>query len=683
MKKFSKKLPAAGILTTRPLRAAVIALFFAMIPIPLPKAQAVTLQFTNIFSANLNDYYIYFTGDPHVQATYTWTNAQGIQTNSFGTAGSSISTNQVSLGSITGVDISNLTAGHILLTYGQYAGTTTPGRMSGTIGSTNPFQFLEANIGTNAKQTPAAGNLDITYIDAYSFTYIASNSTTGQRVGITNNAKQVTSYLKSISAPGAANFIPTILYVGGRQAIGTASVLGNGSMLTPPQYPLMTNYFNQLIGYTATNPIKIGLSYADTQIPNSAALTNSFKTYANTDLSGSNWGFKVNGTKYQTMVLYGDFQGQMVSNPAVSYGGLALTNGNLGFYLGSGSISIGFWGGNNTASNPFIAQTFTNVALINQGTADQINNDMRLAAQPTNYLNPGQVGLQLNSNYSNMITSIIGYITASGYTGNIQSIAPEIQGNYIGDLYASVMMGVAGSTNVITDGTNSYTMATNDSGWWWMLKSAPQFDQVQANTNNYDPYSAYFYNNSDGTAYGWAYSDRFTANTNPILLTFASNDIVSILVGSPDLITAPTNSSEAASWGGGQWWPLEYFFQLVQRHCAQQFHARGHQYRLGLYYQRAVCRRALGRTSDTGGKQHDRRCLHRNEREPERRLRDSGSGYRKLGWDSSGSGIHHQCRDSFGNERLSRYFGRRRNACEQWNRDGDVRDASSRKWGIR
>jgi autotransporter-associated beta strand protein len=414
---------------------------------------------------------------------------------------------------------------------------------------------LEANIGTNAKQTPAAGNLDITYIDAYSFTYIASNSTTGQRVGITNNAKQVTSYLKSISAPGAANFIPTILYVGGRQAIGTASVLGNGSMLTPPQYPLMTNYFNQLIGYTATNPIKIGLSYADTQIPNSAALTNSFKTYANTDLSGSNWGFKVNGTKYQTMVLYGDFQGQMVSNPAVSYGGLALTNGNLGFYLGSGSISIGFWGGNNTASNPFIAQTFTNVALINQGTADQINNDMRLAAQPTNYLNPGQVGLQLNSNYSNMITSIIGYITASGYTGNIQSIAPEIQGNYIGDLYASVMMGVAGSTNVITDGTNSYTMATNDSGWWWMLKSAPQFDQVQANTNNYDPYSAYFYNNSDGTAYGWAYSDRFTANTNPILLTFASNDIVSILVGSPDLITAPTNSSEAAFWGGSSGGP--------------------------------------------------------------------------------------------------------------------------------
>ena len=328
------------------------------------------------------------------------------------------------------------------------------------------------------------------------------------------------------------------------------SILGNGNLTTPVQFAPLSAYLDSLAN--AQRLVKIGWN-------RSAGVAKGTPGSANGRTAiqkqyGIN--FTTNGTNYNTLAVWSEFDGRVVSkaNAATLLAGtgFALNPGNdHGLLLTNGFIQLAFWGGTstNTASSPLVFTNtnsqgqvvfrWTNASYFAQGAGGtSLNVLMRTAPQGTNAASFLSQFYSTNTNYGAFIQGL------SGITGITDGNIVEQQYLYVDDFYAALMMGLAGSAQTDPAGAQpgvggSGTIAGNYSGWWWGWYVPKAFAEAQpANTNFFDPWGAYFYNNSGGSSYGYAYSDRFIGD-NRLLLDYTNGQTVEITIGEPLFGTSP------------------------------------------------------------------------------------------------------------------------------------------------
>jgi hypothetical protein len=527
--------------------AAILRSLGALILLGYGTLHAATFNFTGSDSSvDLSNYYIYFQASSqaadtggNVSVSFNLTNGS---TGTFGFdtsgAGSVLTTNQVSLSQLQNITINNLNASRMYLSYGQfglgisYTNSTqtnyvAPSRFQGTLGSDTPFQFFEGNA------TSGNGNFDSTFIDAFSFAYSMSNNSTGISHGLTNFSAQY--YQKQILAYSVTTSNGTYPNVVTNGAGNTVAILGNGNITTPPQFPGLTNYLSQL----ASNQTTVLIGWNSNAAVAGNGRTAIQKQYG-ADYVGADGTLYTNGT----MAVWSTFDGSIVTNNSQLSGTGFSLNTNTGMLLTNGTIQIVYWGGSNgatispyTPTNMYVSSSnsFSNVAMLAQGTTNlDLNTLMRTAPQNTNPTNT-LPNYSYNAGYSNFIAAFSS--VTNGGSLMAQGNVIEQQNLYISDFYASMMLGLAGSTNIDTN--TGIEIGKEYSGIWWGWTNPVSFWQVQTNSSNYDGYGALISSNSAGTSYGYAYSDRFIGD-NSLLLDWSSNDTVTVMVGSPLLVPEPS-----------------------------------------------------------------------------------------------------------------------------------------------
>lgn len=514
-------------------------------------ASSTTFRFFGNDGMDLSNYYIYFqgsspgSGPDDVEVGYTLSDSPStsgsfaFNTGSVGNY-SILTTNQLSLASLSSVSISNLTASRMYISYGQFGEGITftnssfpnysaPSRFAGGVGASTPFQFFEGNV------TGGNGNFDSTFIDAYSFTYRMSNTVSAQVSGLTNfNAQSVRNSLQGMSVLSGGGY-PNFVTNNTGQLV---SILGNGNLTTPTQFAPLNSYMDNLAADNTL--VKIGWDQAAGQPSGSpgdpTGRTSIQKQY------GVN--YMENGTNYNTVAVWTKFDGRVVTNSGALAGtGFDLNPGNThGLLLTNGNIQLAFWGGNstNTPNNPHVVTNaaWANSSYFAQGSgATNLNVLMRQAPQGVDSASFLSSFYSTNAAYGNFIQffSSIGGVA----DGNIV----EQQYLYIDDFYAAIMMGLAGST--VDDPTGVGKVEDYYSGHWWGWYDPVAFGLAQPNDGEfYDPWGAFFYDNSDGSSYGYAYSDRFIGD-NRLLLQYTNGQTVDVFLGEPLLNTVPEPSTYA------------------------------------------------------------------------------------------------------------------------------------------
>lgn len=449
-----------------------------------------------------------------------------------------LTTNQLSLASLSSVSITNLTASRMYISYGQFGEGITftnssftnysaPSRFAGGVGASTPFQFFEGNA------TGGAGNFDSTFIDAYSFTYRMSNTVSSQVSGLTNfNAQSVRNALQNMSILSGGTY-PNFVTNNTSQLV---SILGNGNLTTPTQFAPLTSYMDSLAADNTL--VKIGWNEAAGQAsgpPGDPTGRTSIQKQYGVD-------YTVDGTNYTTVAVWTEFDGRVVTNNTALAGtGFSLNEGNThGLLLTNGNIKVAFWGGTstNTANNPHVVTNgaWENASYFAQGSgATNLNVLMRQAPEGTNSSSFLSAFYSTNAAYGAFIQF---FASINGVAdGNIV----EQQYLYIDDFYAAIMMGLAGST--VDDPTGTGKVEDYYSGHWWGWYDPVAFGSAQpTNSEFYDPWGAFFYDNSDGSSYGYAYSDRFIGD-DALLLQYTSGQTVDIYLGEPLLNTVPEPST--------------------------------------------------------------------------------------------------------------------------------------------
>lgn len=515
---------------------------------PAPASGQATFRFFGTDGVDLSNYYVYFQGstegsgptDVLVGYTLTDTSTGSFSFNTSAPGNYSIlTTNQLSLASLSSVSISRLTASRMYISYGQFGEGITftnssftnyssPSRFSGGVGATTPFQFFEGNA------TGGNGNFDSTFIDAFSFNYRMSNTVSGQVSGMTNfNAQSVRNDLQNMSVASGGTY-PNFVTNNSGQLV---SILGNGNLTTPTQFAPLDSYMDSLA--SSQTLVKIGWNEAAGQA--SGSRTSIQKQY------GVN--YTVDGTNYGTVAVWSEFDGRVVTNNAALAGtGFSLNGGNThGLLLTNGNIKLAFWGGTNgpgfvgstnTPTTPLVVTnaSWANASYFAQGSgATNLNVLMRMAPEGTNSSSFLSSFYSTNAAYA----AFIQYF--SSITGVADGNIVEQQYLYIDDFYASIMMGLAGST--VDDPTGTGKVEDYYSGHWWGWLDPVAFGSAQpTNSSFYDPWGAYFYDNSEGTSYGYAYSDRFIGD-NALLLNYTNTETVDVYLGQPLLNTVPEPST--------------------------------------------------------------------------------------------------------------------------------------------
>jgi hypothetical protein len=528
--------------------AAFICLLAGLVTLgPVPAAAQTTFRFFGTDGVDLSNYYVYFQGstegsgptDVHVGYTLTdsATGNFSFNTNTPGNY-SILTTNQLSLASLSSVSITSLNASRMYISYGQFGEGITftnssftnfssPSRFSGGVGATTPFQFFEGNA------TGGNGNFDSTFIDAYSFTYRMSNTVSGQLSGLTNfNAQSVRNDLQNMSVASGGTY-PNFVTNNSGQLV---SILGNGNLTTPTQFAPLDSYMDSLA--SSQTLVKIGWNEAAGQASGSpgdpTGRTSIQKQY------GVN--YTLNGTNYNTVAVWSEFDGRVVTNNSALAGtGFTLNPGNTnGLLLTNGNLKLAFWGGNstNTPTSPFVMTNanWANASYFAQGSGTtNLNVLMRMSPQGTNSASFLSSFYSTNAAFGDFISF---FSSINGVSdGNIV----EQQYLNIDDFYAAIMMGLAGSA--VADPTGTGTVEDYYSGHWWGWYDPVAFSTAQpGNTNNYDPWGAYFYDNSDGSSYGYAYSDRFIGD-DALLLNYTNAQTVDVYLGQPLLNTVPEPST--------------------------------------------------------------------------------------------------------------------------------------------
>jgi hypothetical protein len=529
---------------------------------PGASASSTTFQFLGAQGVNLSNYYIYFQGSTpgsgpnDVQVGFTLTNSTSgsfsFDTNSPGNF-SILTTNQLSLASLSSVSITNLTASRMYISYGRfgegitvtnsaYSNYGAPSRFPGGVGASTPFQFFEGNA------TGGTGNFDSTFIDAYSFTYRMSNTVSSQVSGLTNfDAQSVRNALQDMSVLNGGTY-PNFVTNNTGQLV---AILGNGNLTTPTQFAPLTSYLDSLAADNTL--VKIGWNEAAGQASgppdDPTGRTSIQKQY------GIN--YTNDGTNYTTVAVWTEFDGRVVTNNSALTGtGFTLNEGNShGLLLTNGSVKLAFWGGNstNTPNDPYVLTNaaWANASYFAQGSgATNLNVLMRQAPEGTNSASFLSAFYSTNAAYGAFIDFF------SSINGLADGNIVEQQYLYIDDFYAAVMMGLAGST--VADPTGTGEVQDYYSGHWWGWYDPVAFGSAQKNNADfYDPWGAYFYDNSDGSSYGYAYSDRFIGD-NALLLQYTNGQTVDIYLGETLLNTVPEPSTYALLLMSGAalagWW---------------------------------------------------------------------------------------------------------------------------------
>jgi hypothetical protein len=529
---------------------------------PSAKANSATFRFFGAQGVDLSNYYIYFqgstpaSGPTDVQVGFTLTNSTtGSFTFDTASTGnfSILTTNQLSLASLSSVSITNLTASRMYISYGQFGEGITftnstytnygaPSRFTGGVGSSTPFQFFEGNA------SGGTGNFDSTFIDAYSFTYRMSNTVSSQVSGLTNfNAQAVRDALQNMSVLNGGTY-PNFVTNNAGQLV---SILGNGNLTTPTQFAPLDSYMDSLAADNTL--VKIGWNQAAAQASGSpgdpTGRTSIQKQY------GIN--YSENGTNYGTMAVWTEFDGRVVTNnDALAGTGFSLSEGNAhGLLLTNGNIKVAFWGGTstNTPSDPYVVTNaaWSNASYFAQGSgATNLNVLMREAPEGTNSASFLSSFYSTNAAYGAFIEFF------AGINGVADGNIVEQQYLYIDDFYAAIMMGLAGSS--VADPTGTGEVRDYYSGHWWGWYDPVAFGSAQTNNSDfYDPWGAYFYDNSDGSSYGYAYSDRFIGD-DALLLQYTSGQTVDVYLGETMLNTVPEPSTYALLLMSGAalvgWW---------------------------------------------------------------------------------------------------------------------------------
>jgi len=540
------------------------AVFFCLIvalavlaPVPaVSQTSQTTFNFYGTDGVDLSNYYIYFQGSSqadgpsNVQVSYTLKNNStgsfSFNTNSLGNY-SILTTNQLSLESLSSVSINTLTASRMYISYGQFGegitytnssstSYTAPSRAFGAVGSTTPFQFFEGNA------TGGNGNFDSTFIDAYSFSYRMSNRATTQSMGLSNfNAQSVRNDLQHMSVASNGTY-PNFVTNNSGQLV---TILGNGTITTPNQFAPLNNYMDSLASNNTL--VKIGWNEAAGQAsgapgdPNSR--TSIQKQYpVNFTMTTNNGGTNYS-TNYGTVAVWSEFDGRVVTNNSALAGtGFSLNGGNThGLLLTNGLLKLAFWGGNstNTPIHPFVMtkSNWANASYFAQGSGStNLNTLMRNSPQGVN-------SASFLSSFYSTNAAFGEYINFFSSLGVTPGAILEQQYLNIDDFYAAIMMGLAGSS--VPDPTGTGTVEEYYSGHWWGWYDPVAFGTAQPdNSNNYDPWGGYFYDNSDGSSYGYAFSDRFIGD-NSLLLQYDENQTVDVYVGQTLLNTVPEPSTHA------------------------------------------------------------------------------------------------------------------------------------------
>jgi|694.fasta_scaffold47553_4 hypothetical protein len=533
--------------------AAVNSLLAALALLNLASSSpAATFEFTGASGVNLSNYFIYFQGSAgnlgptNVNVSYNLSGGGG--SGSFGWGAqdslgnySILTTNQISLASLASVTVNNLQGSRMYISYGQfgegitytnstYTNWSGPARFQGAIGATVPFQFFEGNV------TAGTGNFDSTFIDAYSFNYRMSNTVSGQVSGMTNfNAQAVRNDLQNMSVASGGTY-PNFVTNNAGQLV---SILGNGNLTTPTQFAPLDSYMDSLAADNTL--VKIGWNKEAGEA--SPTRTSIQKQY------GIN--YTLDGTNYGTMAVWTEFDGRVVTNSSALDGtgfalgignthGLLLTNGNMKMAFWGGTNGTGFVGSTNTPTTPLVVTnaSWANASYFAQGSgATNLNVLMRMAPEGTDSSSFLSSFYSTNAAYAAFIQDF------SGITGVADGNIVEQQYLYIDDFYAAIMMGLAGSS--VNDPAGDGPVKDYYSGQWWGWLDPVAFSLAQpTNASFYDPWGAYFYDNSDGSSYGYAYSDRFIGD-NALLLNFSNSQTVMITVGEPLLTTVPEPSTFA------------------------------------------------------------------------------------------------------------------------------------------
>lgn len=113
----------------------------------------------------------------------------------------------------------------------------------------------------------------------------------------------------------------------------------------------------------------------------------------------------------------------------------------------------------------------------------------------------------------------------------------------VGEVSSTIESGLAGSTNIVSNGSVSGVLGTNLSqNWWTMTNPLPIMRFAQTNPLNYDQYGDVIFYYSSNSVYNFSYNDRYN-NAKPVVFAnvFNGTNVGSWVIG----VGAPVSTISA------------------------------------------------------------------------------------------------------------------------------------------
>jgi hypothetical protein len=140
---------------------------------------------------------------------------------------------------------------------------------------------------------------------------------------------------------------------------------------------------------------------------------------------------------------------------------------------------------------------------------------------------------------SNYMTSV--YTDPAHQTGS--NAYYTVLSQMVGEVSSTIESGLAGSTNIVSNGNVSGVLGTNLSqNWWTMTNPLPIMRFAQTNPLNYDQYGDVIFYYSSNSVYNFSYNDRYN-NAKPVVFAnvFNGTNVGSWVIG----VGAPVSTISA------------------------------------------------------------------------------------------------------------------------------------------
>lgn len=443
-----------------------------------------TITFNNSSTLNSSNVFVSIS----TGASVNFVNPSAVGTNINWTGGN-IYSDPVSLASLStgsGLSFTNGVSTIFYVTYGSPLGslTTAPSPVATNDPSYNiPWQAFEL---TKDGTGNAVG--DLTYINEFSapmsITSYASNNVLLQTSGFGNNSTaQIFNSLANVTGFN----INAVLTNGSGQYTRVVAPVSFGNLVGP------YDDFHSYITALASNNI-------------TTALNNISGFPIGTNINRQTTNFSFNLTNSYTANGFLIASGNVVASNATN---TALTNlySNLTILYSNNNVTnvgAAIYGANYTSAS----NTISFIDTTNYSTSTSWSNLLK----------------SMTNGYGNNTTN--GSITGSNAYATLLS-------QMVGEISASIESGLAGSTNLVTNGAVNGVLGTNlSSAWWTMTNPLTIMSGAQTNSLYYDAYGNVIFTNSANSVYNFSYNDRYN-NAKPVVFSDVYNgtNVVSWVIG--------------------------------------------------------------------------------------------------------------------------------------------------------